>query len=64
MEVEKKGMSRQEAGSLGGVAVFQRFGSKHMAEIGRKGGAKVSKNKDHMAKIGKKGGKNSKRSKA
>jgi general stress protein YciG len=57
----REGLSREDAGRLGGDAVVKKYGPEHMASIGKKGGEAVSRNKEHMAKIGKKGGKNSKR---
>ena len=54
-------MTREEAGRMGGVAVVEKYGPEHMAEIGRKGGQKVSQNRQHMAEIGRRGGQKSRR---
>ena len=45
----------KEAGRKGGAAIKKR-GSEYFAEIGRRGGLKVSANKEHMTKIGQQGG--------
>ncbi len=52
-------MTREDAGRMGGEAVVEKYGPDHMAEIGRRGGEKVSQNREHMAAIGRKGGQNS-----
>lgn len=56
-------MSHEEGGKIGGKAVVEKYGSDHMAEIGRKGGLKVSRNRDYMSEIGRRGGSNSRRKK-
>lgn len=55
-------MNRSEAGKRGGQATAKRHGATFFAEIGRKGGTAVSKNRDHMSKIGRIGGKSRKAS--
>jgi len=49
-------LSREEAGKRGGMATSRRHGPQFYAEIGRRGGQAVSKNREHMARIGQRGG--------
>lgn len=53
---QSESMSASEAGRMGGEAVVGKYGPEHMAEIGRKGGEAVSRDREHMADIGRKGG--------
>lgn len=48
--------SRREAARLGGLAVVADRGSAWMAEIGKRGGLAISRNRYHMAFIGSRGG--------
>ena len=40
-EKVKKEMTMAEAGKKGGEATFKKFGTKHMARLGKKGGQRV-----------------------
>lgn len=49
-------MNRSEAGKRGGQATAKKHGPAFFAEIGKKGGTAVSKNREHMSSIGRRGG--------
>jgi general stress protein YciG len=68
MENSKKGFAsmspekRKEIAGMGGRAahaqgVAHKWSSEEAREAGRKGGNKISGNREHMAEIGRKGGK-------
>jgi general stress protein YciG len=40
----------------GAKVVLDRYGIEHMSEIGKKGGAATSSDREHMAELGRKGG--------
>jgi len=44
------------AGAVGGRVVRARYGNEYLAEIGAKGGEKISRDREHMREIGRKGG--------
>ncbi len=46
----------KQAGSKGGKALLEKRGPDYFRELGKKGGAAVSKDREHMADIGRKGG--------
>jgi hypothetical protein len=55
---------QREIASVGGKAAHQRgtaheFNSEEAREAGRKGGERVSRDREHMAEIGRKGGRTS-----
>ncbi|MDO8489845.1 MAG: stress-induced protein, KGG, repeat-containing protein [bacterium] len=50
------GMSVREAGRRGGRATANTHGREFYQNIGRKGGERVSRDREHMAAIGRKGG--------
>jgi uncharacterized protein len=52
----RRKMSPQEAGRKGGEATKKKHGPEFYAEIGQKGGEKVSRDRAHMSAIGGKGG--------
>jgi general stress protein YciG len=60
---EKRKMTRQEAGRLGGEKVAREHGPEFYRKIGKKGGKKVAQQKgsDFYREIGKKGGESRKR---
>lgn len=47
-EQNLQGVDRRQAGRLGGVAVVQKYGASHMAEIGRRGGQRRRRNREGM----------------
>lgn len=55
---EKRKMTREEAGRIGGQKVARERGSEFFREIGRKGGEKVAEERgtEFYREIGKKGG--------
>lgn len=57
-EKEREGMSREEAGQLGGEATLERYGPDFYGEIGHKGGEATSESHGHefYEEIGRKGG--------
>ena len=57
---EKRKMTRQEAGRIGGEKVARERGPEFYREIGRKGGEKVAKQRgsEFYREIGRKGGEN------
>ena len=60
---EKRKMTRQEAGRLGGEKVAREHGSEFYRTIGKKGGEKVAaqRGSDFYREIGRKGGESRKR---
>lgn len=52
----KQKMTPQEAGRKGGQATKRKHGPEFYAEIGQKGGEKVSLDRAHMSDIGGRGG--------
>lgn len=55
-EEPSRKLTREEAGQRGGRATSQKHGAAFYAEIGRRGGQAVSRNRAHMSKIGQRGG--------